>query len=219
MEAVAEIEEFDMSSFTPMLCDLNDFDCVRNFCDEVVKFANEKPVDRVVCNAAVYQPSLDYPKYSKDDIEQQMQSNFLSHFLMVSRLMPHMAGSSGATQTLLNFLFRRAGRTASAGNVPHGSRYQHKAERRASCTRATRLRAALLLSSSIALPQSSPLGFRRAHTAHPTSALLCTRISLLYLSTWASLLPLRCPACSIPLCSTARTGAGVARQLAASILR
>jgi len=98
MEAVAELDELDMSSFRAMHCDLNDFECVRNFCDEVVKLANDKPLDRLVCNAAVYQPSLDYPKWSKDGIEQQMQSNFLSHFLMISQLMPHMAGAAGASR-------------------------------------------------------------------------------------------------------------------------
>ena len=117
MEIIAELDEFDMENFTPMLCDLNDFACVRNFCDEVVKLANEKPIDRVVCNAAVYQPSLDYPKYSVDNIEQQMQTNFLSHFLMVSQLMPHMAGSSGATLLDLNFSFRTAGRTLGVCNM------------------------------------------------------------------------------------------------------
>ena len=95
MEAIAELDEFDMSSFTPMLCDLNDFACVRKFCEDVTNFANEKPLDRLVCNAAVYQPSLDVPKWSKDGIEQQMQSNFLSHFLMISLLMPFMKGASG----------------------------------------------------------------------------------------------------------------------------
>ena len=84
-----------MSSFKPMLCDLNDFACVRKFCEDVTNFANEKPLDRLVCNAAVYQPSLDVPKWSKDGIEQQMQSNFLSHFLMISLLMPFMKGASG----------------------------------------------------------------------------------------------------------------------------
>ena len=127
MEAVAELDEFDMDSFTPMLCDLNDFECVRNFCDEVVKFANEKPLDRVVCNAAVYQPSLDYPKYSKDNIEQQMQTNFLSHFLMVSQLMPHMAGSNGATLSPMNSSFRWTGRTIGACNVRFGPRDQQRA--------------------------------------------------------------------------------------------
>jgi hypothetical protein len=98
MEAVAEMDELDMENFTPMLCDLNDFACVRNFCEEVVKFANDKPLDRLVCNAAVYQPSLDHAKWSKDGIEQQIQSNFLSHFLMISKLMPHMAGAKGWTR-------------------------------------------------------------------------------------------------------------------------
>lgn len=97
MEAIAELDEFDMSSFTPMLCDLNDFACVRKFCQDVTEFANEKPVDRLVCNAAVYQPSLDVPKWSVDGIEQQMQSNFLSHFLMISLLMPFMKGAAGTT--------------------------------------------------------------------------------------------------------------------------
>jgi protochlorophyllide reductase len=104
MEAIAELDEFDMSCFTPMLCDLNDFACVRQFCEDVKVFANEKPVDRLVCNAALYQPSLDVPKWSKDGIEQQMQSNFLSHFLMISLLMPFMKGtavSSGPRITMV----------------------------------------------------------------------------------------------------------------------
>lgn len=36
-----------------------------------------------------------WAKWSKDGIEQQMQSNFLSHFLMISLLMPFMKGASG----------------------------------------------------------------------------------------------------------------------------
>ena len=47
----------------------------------------------------------------------QMQTNFLSHFLMVSQLMPHMAGSSGATLPDLNLSFRTAGRTLGVCNV------------------------------------------------------------------------------------------------------
>merc|ERR1719305_666456 len=34
MEAVAEIEDFDMSCFTPMQVELNSFESVRTFCDE-----------------------------------------------------------------------------------------------------------------------------------------------------------------------------------------
>ncbi|KAJ1459020.1 hypothetical protein M885DRAFT_512177 [Pelagophyceae sp. CCMP2097] len=93
MEAIAEFEDFDMSSFTALHCDLNSFTSVRKFCDEVDGMRAGKAIDKVVCNAAVYQPSLPYAKWSEDGHEQQLQTNFLSHFLMISKLMPLMKGA------------------------------------------------------------------------------------------------------------------------------
>jgi light-dependent protochlorophyllide reductase len=87
MEAVAEIDGFDMSSFTPMYCELNSFDSVRKFCDCVEEFRLSKPIDRLICNAGVYQPSLPDAKWSLDNHEQTMQINFLSHFLMISQFL------------------------------------------------------------------------------------------------------------------------------------
>jgi protochlorophyllide reductase len=52
-----------------------------------------KPIDRLICNAGVYQPTLDHAKWSLDNHEQTMQINFLSHFLMVSELMESMIDS------------------------------------------------------------------------------------------------------------------------------
>jgi Dehydrogenases with different specificities (related to short-chain alcohol dehydrogenases) len=83
MEAVAEIDGFDTTNFTPMHVELNSFDSVRNFCEEVKKFKLAKPIDRLVCNAGIYQPTLPYAKWSADGHEQTMQVNYLSHFLMV----------------------------------------------------------------------------------------------------------------------------------------
>lgn len=83
MEVVAEIDGFPMEHFTPMECELNSFDSVRDFCDRVDTFRMEKPIDRLLCNAGVYQPSLPYAKWSKDNHEQTMQINYLSHFLMI----------------------------------------------------------------------------------------------------------------------------------------
>mmetsp|Transcript_10837 Transcript_10837/g.16546 ORF Transcript_10837/g.16546 Transcript_10837/m.16546 type:complete len:223 (-) Transcript_10837:544-1212(-) len=90
MEAVAEIDGFDQSSFTAMECELASFDSVRNFCRELDDFRQAKPLDRLICNAGVYQPSLSYAKWSVDGHEQTMQINYLSHFLMISLLMPTM---------------------------------------------------------------------------------------------------------------------------------
>ena len=91
MEAVAEIEGFNENDFTPMHVELNSFEAVDSFCAELDKWKVGKPIDRLICNAAVYQPSLPYAKWSVDGHEQQMQINFLSHFLMVSLLLEDVA--------------------------------------------------------------------------------------------------------------------------------
>lgn len=90
MALVCEEENLNTKDFTAMKCDLASFQSVREFADKVKVFCDGEPIERIVCNAAVYQPSLDYAKYSEDDIEMQMQSNYLSHFLLVSLLMPEM---------------------------------------------------------------------------------------------------------------------------------
>lgn len=83
MEAVAELDGFDMDNFTPMHLELNSFESVHKFCDELSEFKMTKPIDRLICNAGVYQPTLPYAKWSADGHEQTMQVNFLSHFLMI----------------------------------------------------------------------------------------------------------------------------------------
>lgn len=94
MEVVAEVDEFDMNNFTPLHLELNSFDSVHKFCDELMEFKMTKPIDRLICNAGVYQPSLDYAKWSADGHEQTMQVNFLSHFLMISKLLDDMRKST-----------------------------------------------------------------------------------------------------------------------------
>lgn len=91
MRVVAELEEFPEDRFTPMHVELNSFDSVRKFCEELKEWKAGKPLDRLICNAGVYQPSLPYAKWSEDDIEQTMQINYLSHYLMVSLLLSDMA--------------------------------------------------------------------------------------------------------------------------------
>lgn len=108
MEEIAVFEEFDnIQNFKPMYCDLGiishltnnskqafidscvfiaSFSSVREFVNNLIEYKAERPIDRLVCNAAVYQPTLDYAKYTEDDIEQQAQINHLSHFLMCSLL-------------------------------------------------------------------------------------------------------------------------------------
>ncbi len=96
MEAVMEVDGFDPDNFTPMYCEMNSFDSVRKFCDQLDEFRLGKPIDRLLCNAGVYQPSLPDPKWSVDNHEQTMQINFLSHFLMISKLLPALRDAPDA---------------------------------------------------------------------------------------------------------------------------
>ena len=161
MDVVCDLEEFDRSSFTAMHLELNSFASVRSFVEELDEFKGGKAVDRLICNAGVYQPSLPHAKvrglgvggggwgvlilggsavlssifllsfsfpllsppdpspllsftslppilslslqfplpfslslslqWSEDGHEQTMQINFLSHFLLISKLMPGMS--------------------------------------------------------------------------------------------------------------------------------
>ena len=53
---------------------------------EQLRIRGDRPIDRLVCNAAVYQPTLAYPKWTVDGHEQQLQINYLSHFLLLAAL-------------------------------------------------------------------------------------------------------------------------------------
>lgn len=51
MEAVAEIDNFNMDNFHIMECELNSFASVHKFCDELKEYQMTKPIDRLICNA------------------------------------------------------------------------------------------------------------------------------------------------------------------------
>eukprot|EP00913_Durusdinium_trenchii_P033001 g30894.t1 len=101
MAVVAELEGFDPERFTAMQVDLASFESVKNFTKAVDKFRGDRPIDRLVCNAAVYQPTLDYPKWTVDGHEQQLQINYLSHFLLTSGIMPMMTDSEDARVVMI----------------------------------------------------------------------------------------------------------------------
>lgn len=62
------------------------FDSVRKFAKDLKALKSGKPLDSLVCNAAVYLPARDYPTFTPDGIEESLQINHLSHFLLISLL-------------------------------------------------------------------------------------------------------------------------------------
>jgi NAD(P)-dependent dehydrogenase (short-subunit alcohol dehydrogenase family) len=57
-------------------------------------FKSNFPVDALVCNAATYQPATPEPRYTVDGIEESLQINHLSHFLLCSLLIDDVKKSS-----------------------------------------------------------------------------------------------------------------------------
>jgi len=101
MKEVAEREGFDPSSHSVVDLDLSSFDSTRKFVTKLNNLKKSRPLDRLVCNAAVYQPALDTPKWTDDNIEQQLQINHLSHFLLCSLLINDMKKAKDARMIIV----------------------------------------------------------------------------------------------------------------------
>ena len=65
--------------------DLSDLDDVRKGCDEILDRL-KKPINSLICNAAVYKPRLKRPERSAQGFENSMAVNHFGHFLMINLL-------------------------------------------------------------------------------------------------------------------------------------
>ena len=93
MHAAARDMDFPDEHFTALEVELGSFESVRGFCATLEKEKLNRPIDRLICNAAVYEPSPE-PQWTVDQHLRTLQVNFLSHFLMVSLLLPGLQKSA-----------------------------------------------------------------------------------------------------------------------------
>ena len=123
MEEVAAKENFDKSKFAIVELDLGksriflplfilhslividdvsaSFDSTRQFVTKLNKLKKSRPLDRLVCNAAVYQPALPTPKFTVDGHEEQLQINHLSHYLLCSLLITDLQKSKNSPRCII----------------------------------------------------------------------------------------------------------------------
>ena len=73
--------------------DLGDLDSVRNGAKSLLEDL-EKPLDALVCNAAVYLPRLKKPLRSPQGYEISMATNHFGHFLLIQMLLENLSKSS-----------------------------------------------------------------------------------------------------------------------------
>jgi len=95
------VQSLGMSSdhYTTIHLDLASLESVRKFVQEFR--ATGRPLDALVCNAAVYLPLLKEPLRSADGYELSVATNHLGHFLLANLLLDDLKQSDGPDRRLV----------------------------------------------------------------------------------------------------------------------
>jgi len=88
---VAKEMNFPDGSYVVMKLELGSLQSVRDFVFNLKAFKSARPVDNLICNAAVYKPTDPEPKWTDDGFEQSMGINHFGHFLLVNLLVDDLA--------------------------------------------------------------------------------------------------------------------------------
>jgi len=91
MRAVAKEAGIKDDSFCAMKLELASLKSVRDFVNNLKAFKAGRPLDRLVCNAAVYLPADPKPRFTDDGFEMSVGVNHLGHFLLANLLLDDMA--------------------------------------------------------------------------------------------------------------------------------
>ncbi len=93
IQAAEEVlTEDEMKNIHFIEIDLSDLDHVRKGCNEILeKFT--KPINSLICNAAVYKPRLKRPERSPQGYENSMAVNHFGHFLLINLLLDNILSS------------------------------------------------------------------------------------------------------------------------------
>ena len=87
------------AAVTHLQVDLGDLDSVRQLVSDF--HASGRPLDALICNAAVYLPRLQHPERSPQGYELSMATNHLGHFLLIHLLLEDLRRSSHPSRRLV----------------------------------------------------------------------------------------------------------------------
>lgn len=88
---VAKEMNFPDGSYVVMKLELGNLQSVRDFVANLKAFKSARPLNHLICNAAVYKPKDPEPAWTDDGFEMSMGVNHLGHFLLVNLLLDDMA--------------------------------------------------------------------------------------------------------------------------------
>ncbi|KAI3846788.1 hypothetical protein MKX03_028304 [Papaver bracteatum] len=115
-QRAAKSAGIDKENFTVMHLDLSSLDSVRQFVDNFKR--SGKPLDVLVCNAAVYQPTAKEPSFTADGFELSVGTNHLGHFLLARLLLDDLKNSDYPSKRLIIVGSITGNTNTLAGNVP-----------------------------------------------------------------------------------------------------
>jgi protochlorophyllide reductase len=88
---VAKEKGMPDNSYTVMKLELASLQSVRDFVANLKAFKSIRPLNNLICNAAVYRPTDPDPAWTDDGFEMSMGVNHLGHFLLVNLLLDDMS--------------------------------------------------------------------------------------------------------------------------------
>ncbi|KAL8505920.1 hypothetical protein ACS0TY_016952 [Phlomoides rotata] len=103
-------------NYTIMHLDLSSLESVRQFVDNFKRSGH--PLDVLVCNAAIYQPTAREPSFTADGFELSVGTNHLGHFLLSRLLLDEMNKSDYPSKRLIIVGSITGNTNTLAGNVP-----------------------------------------------------------------------------------------------------
>ncbi|KAL8141357.1 hypothetical protein V2J09_007378 [Rumex salicifolius] len=115
-EKAAKSAGMDKENYTIMHLDLASLDSVRQFVDSFKR--SERPLDVLVCNAAVYFPTAKEPTYTAEGFELSVGTNHLGHFLLSRLLLDELNKSDYPSRRLIIVGSITGNTNTLAGNVP-----------------------------------------------------------------------------------------------------
>lgn len=103
-------------SYVVMKLELGSLQSVRDFVFNLKAFKSARPVNNLICNAAVYKPTDPEPAWTDDGFEQSMGINHFGHFLLANLLVDDMAKSKDARLCIVGSI---TGNTNTVGKYTH----------------------------------------------------------------------------------------------------
>ena len=94
--AVAKEQGMPEGSYVAMKLELGNLQSVRDFVANLKAFKSARPLNHLICNAAVYRPTDPQPAWTDDGFEMSMGVNHLGHFLLVNLLLDDMSRAKNA---------------------------------------------------------------------------------------------------------------------------